>query len=109
LSGRSTDFDHRSGHVFERAIFNNRLLIVIACALLDRWLLGFQATKLAINAGFEKMIPHGHAYIKNYLESRGSLRWPWAIRACRGREHRRRHLRSGLSGSRSGRSTTNCS
>ena len=67
------DFDHRSGHVFERAIFNNRLLIVIACALLTV-LLGFQATKLAINAGFEKMIPHGHAYIKNYLESRGSLR-----------------------------------
>ena len=67
------DFDHRSGHVFERAIFNNRLLIVVACALLTV-LLGFQATKLAINAGFEKMIPHGHTYIKNYLESRGSLR-----------------------------------
>jgi predicted RND superfamily exporter protein len=67
------DFDHGSGHVFERAIFNNRLLIVIACALLTV-VLGFQATKLAINAGFEKMIPHGHAYIKNYLESRGSLR-----------------------------------
>ncbi|MDR7134510.1 putative RND superfamily exporter protein [Lysobacter niastensis] len=67
------DFDHRSGHVFERAIFNNRLLIVVACVLLTV-LLGFQATKLAINAGFEKMIPHGHAYVKNYLESRGSLR-----------------------------------
>ena len=67
------DFDHRSGHVFERAIFNNRLWIVLACALLTV-LLGFQATKLAINAGFEKMIPHGHVYIKNYLESRGSLR-----------------------------------
>ena len=67
------DFDHRSGHVFERAIFNNRRWIVIACALLTL-LLGFQATKLAINAGFEKMIPHGHAYIRNYLESRGSLR-----------------------------------
>lgn len=67
------DFDHRSGHFFERAIFNHRLLIVIACALLTL-LLGFQATKLAINAGFEKMIPHGHAYIRNYLESRGSLR-----------------------------------
>ena len=47
--------------------------IVVACALLTV-LLGFQATKLAINAGFEKMIPHGHAYVKNYLESRGSLR-----------------------------------
>jgi predicted RND superfamily exporter protein len=67
------DFDHRSGHVFERAIFNNRFWIVLACALLTV-LLGFQATKLAINAGFEKMIPHGHTYIKNYLESRGSLR-----------------------------------
>ncbi|WP_200612564.1 efflux RND transporter permease subunit [Agrilutibacter solisilvae] len=67
------DFDHRSGHVFERAIFNNRLWIVLACALLTL-LLGFQATKLAINAGFEKMIPHNHAYVRNYLESRGSLR-----------------------------------
>ena len=67
------DFDHRSGHVFERAIFNNRLWIVVACALLSL-LLGFQATKLSINAGFEKMIPHVHAYVKNYLESRGSLR-----------------------------------
>ena len=67
------DFDQRSGTVFERAIFNNRLWIVIACALLSL-LLGFQATKLSINAGFEKMIPHGHAYVKNYLESRGSLR-----------------------------------
>jgi len=67
------DFNQRSGHVFERAIFNNRFWIVVACAMLTL-LLGFQATKLAINAGFEKMIPHRHAYIKNYLESRGSLR-----------------------------------
>ncbi|HVQ33899.1 MAG TPA: hypothetical protein VMS49_08155, partial [Lysobacter sp.] len=42
------EFDHRSGHVFERAIFNNRLLIIIACALLTV-LLGFQATKLSVN------------------------------------------------------------
>lgn len=67
------DFDHRSGHVFERAIFNNRLWILVACAVLTL-LLGFQATKLSINAGFEKMIPHGHPYIQNYLESRDSLR-----------------------------------
>ncbi|MBF6024121.1 MMPL family transporter [Lysobacter niastensis] len=67
------EFDQRSGHFFERAIFNNRFWIVAACALLTL-LLGFQATKLAINAGFEKMIPHGHAYVRNYLESRGSLR-----------------------------------
>ena len=67
------DFDQRSGHVFERAIFNNRLWILIACAMLTL-LLGVQATKLSINAGFEKMIPHGHPYIQNYLESRDSLR-----------------------------------
>lgn len=67
------EFDHRSGHVFERAIFNNRRWIVFACLLLTL-LLGFHATKLTINAGFEKMIPHGHEYVKNYLEARGSLR-----------------------------------
>ena len=67
------DFDPRSGHVVERAIFNNRLWIVLACALLTL-LLGFQATKLSVNAGFEKMIPHGHPYVRNYLESRDSLR-----------------------------------
>ncbi len=67
------DFDHRSGHVFERAIFNNRRWIVLGCLLLTL-LFGFQATKLTVNAGFEKMIPHGHAYVQNYLESRGSLR-----------------------------------
>lgn len=67
------EFDPRSGHVFERAIFNNRRWIVFACLLLTL-LLGFQATKLTVNAGFEKMIPHGHEYVKNYLEARGSLR-----------------------------------
>ncbi|KAF1697676.1 RND transporter [Pseudoxanthomonas koreensis] len=67
------DFDHHSGHFFERAIFNHRRWIVFACLLLTL-LLGFQATKLTINAGFEKMIPHGHEYVKNYLENRGSLR-----------------------------------
>jgi hypothetical protein len=44
-----------------------------ACVLLTV-LLGGHATKLTINAGFEKMIPHGHEYVRNYLESRGSLR-----------------------------------
>jgi predicted RND superfamily exporter protein len=67
------EFDQRSGHPIERAIFNNRLWIVLACALLTL-LLGFQATKLEINAGFEKMIPHAHPYVRNYLESRGDLR-----------------------------------
>ena len=68
-----TDFDTRSGNLLERLIFNNRRFIVLACALLTL-VLGWQASRLAVNAGFEKMIPHGHPYIQNYLDSRASLR-----------------------------------
>ena len=35
--------------------------------------LGFQATKLQLNAGFEKMIPTQHPYIVNYLKYKGEL------------------------------------
>jgi hypothetical protein len=90
-------FDARSGLPVERAIFNNRLWIVLACALLTL-LLGFQATKLQINAGFEKMIPHGH---RLRAQLPGKPRRParaGQLGARGGREHRRRHLRSGLPG-----------
>ena len=37
-------------------------------------LLGWQATKLEVNASFEKMIPQSHPYIQNYLDHRKDLR-----------------------------------
>jgi predicted RND superfamily exporter protein len=66
------DFDQRSGILLERVIFNNRLAVVVVCALITL-LLGYQATKLVFNASFDKMLPQGHPYIKNYLANRNDL------------------------------------
>ncbi len=68
------DFDPRSGTALERLIFNNRLAVVIVCALVTLVLLFGAATRLTLNASFEKMIPQGQPYIKNYLDNRAELR-----------------------------------
>ena len=66
------DFDPQSGSLIERALFNNRLLIVLFC-LLATLGLGYQAMGLTLNAAFEKMIPTRHEYIANFLENRAQL------------------------------------
>jgi predicted RND superfamily exporter protein len=71
-SGRLADFDQRSGSVLERALFNHRRIVLLLC-LLVTVLLGWQATRLQLNASFEKMIPTGHPFIANYLEHRQEL------------------------------------
>lgn len=68
-----TEFDHTSGNLLERLIFNNRAVLIIACALLTAFL-GFQLKGLTVGASFDKMLPHGHPYIQNYLENREQLR-----------------------------------
>jgi predicted RND superfamily exporter protein len=70
--GELSQFDTKSGSLIERLLFNHRLLVVIACALLTI-LLGWQATKLTINASFEKTIPTNHPYIANYLQYQNEL------------------------------------
>lgn len=65
-------FDPRSGSIIERALFNNRLVVVILCAIVTA-LLGWQATKLQLNASFEKTIPSHHPYIQNYLQYQSEL------------------------------------
>jgi predicted RND superfamily exporter protein len=65
-------FDPRSGSLVERALFNNRLVVLVICLLVTSFL-GFQATKLRLNASFEKMIPTGHPYIANYLTNKSEL------------------------------------
>jgi predicted RND superfamily exporter protein len=65
-------FDSRSGNVLERLIFNNRRLILAICALLSLFL-GYEATKIQVNASFEKMLPQSQMFIKNYLANRTSL------------------------------------
>ena len=68
------DFDRRSGNRLERLVFNNRLAVVIACVIATI-VLGFcAATKLVLNASFEKMIPPSQPYVRNYLDHQKDLR-----------------------------------
>lgn len=69
-----TDFNPNEGTTLERLIFNNRLVVVITCALVTLVLLFGAATQLTLNASFEKMIPQGQPYIQNYLDNRDELR-----------------------------------
>ncbi|NML47063.1 MMPL family transporter [Ramlibacter sp. G-1-2-2] len=59
-------FDPRSGSTVERALFNHRRIVLLLCALVTL-LLGWQATRLQLNASFEKTIPAHHPYIRNFL------------------------------------------
>jgi hypothetical protein len=68
------DFDKKSGNLLERLVFNNRLLMVIVCAIVTLVLGYLAATKLVLNARFEKMIPQSQPYIKNYLAYQKDLR-----------------------------------
>lgn len=66
------EFDTRSGTLVERLLFNHRLLVVLAC-LLVTLALGWQATRVTLNASFEDMIPTHQKYIVNYLANKGEL------------------------------------
>ena len=66
------NFDKRSGSLLERALFNNRLLVVLLCAVVTL-LLGWQTTRLELNASFEKTIPTRHPYIQEYNKYRTEL------------------------------------
>ncbi len=68
------DFDRNSGNLLERLVFNHRIAMLVVCAIVTA-VLGFAAaTKLELNASFEKMIPHGQPYIQNYLAHQKDLR-----------------------------------
>lgn len=71
-SGRLEDFDPASGAWLERALFNHRRLVLVLCLLVTA-ALGWQATRLTLNASFEKMIPAGHPFIAQYLAHRQEL------------------------------------
>jgi len=66
------DFDTKSGNIVERALFNNRVIVVILC-LLATLFLGLQARDITMSAAFQKMIPTNHPFIINYLENRSEL------------------------------------
>jgi hypothetical protein len=65
-------FDPRSGSFIERVLFNHRFVVIIICALVTG-ILGWQATKLTINASFEKTLPSHQEYIQNYLKYENEL------------------------------------
>jgi len=69
---RLEDFDTASGSVVERVFFNHRVWVMAVCLLLTL-LLGWQATRLRLNASFEKTIPTAHAYIVNYFANKANL------------------------------------
>lgn len=69
---RLEDFDVHSGSVFERLLFNNRLVIVLLCIVMTLGM-GYQSLSLRLNASFEKMIPVNHPYIVNFLMNRANL------------------------------------
>jgi len=71
--GDLAGFDPRSGSLLERAVFNHRLMVVLACALVTLLLAAMAASKLRFAASFEKMIPRSHPFIQNYLAARRSL------------------------------------
>ena len=66
------DFDKQSGTIVERLLFNHRLIVILLCIIVTA-LLGFQASKLRLNASFEKTIPTEHPYIVNYLTYKKEL------------------------------------
>ncbi len=68
-----TDFDPRSGNWLERALFNHRGWVLAVCAVVTL-LLGWQATRLQLNASYEKTIPTSHPYIANYLAHQSDLK-----------------------------------
>ena len=69
---RLEDFDYDSGSFLERLVFNGRPIVLAFC-LLVTVVLGFQATKIELKAGFEKMLPKNHPYVVNYQENKHDL------------------------------------
>jgi predicted RND superfamily exporter protein len=66
------DFDRQSGSWLERMLFNHRLIVLAICALVTV-LLGWQSSRLSLNASWEKTIPTNQPYIANYLKYQRDL------------------------------------
>ena len=60
------DFDKKSGNFLERLVFNNRLVMVIVCAIITLVLGYFAATKLVLNAS--QMIPQPATSRTNHVQ-----------------------------------------
>lgn len=69
---RLEEFDEKSGLLPERILFNNRMIVVLACIAVTI-ALGYYISKLRLNANFEKTIPIHHPFIVNYLQHKIDL------------------------------------
>jgi len=68
------EFDHNSGALIERLVFNNRGLIVLACVLATLFFGYYTFGHLQLQAGFEKMLPKNHPYVQNYKDNQEYLK-----------------------------------
>ena len=68
------EFDINSGSLIERLVFNHRLIIVLLCALMTVYLGYYTFGHLQLQAGFEKMLPKSHPYVKNYKDNEEYLK-----------------------------------
>ncbi|GLU37365.1 RND transporter [Pseudomonas sp. NBRC 100443] len=59
--------------MLERLVFNYRLPIMLICAALTV-LFGWSASRLQVNASFDKMIPQSHPFVRNYFDNAEALR-----------------------------------
>ena len=66
-------FDYQSGTFLEKLVFNHRPIVVAFC-LLVTIVLGYQATKIQLQAGFEKTLPKNHPYVLNYQANQNNLK-----------------------------------
>lgn len=66
------DFDLTSGKPLELAIFNNRLWIVLLCAIIT-CVLGWNAANISVNANFMSMLPQAQQYVANYKSNKADL------------------------------------
>src|SRR5205809_7294684 len=67
-------FDQNSGNALERMVFSHRLLFILACTIITLVLGYLGASKLALIASFEKMMPQSKPYIQKYLANKTALR-----------------------------------
>ena len=73
IIGDLNEFDYQSGTFLEKLVFNHRGAVLILCALVTL-LLGYQATKIELRPGFEKILPKNHEYVINYKANAEALK-----------------------------------
>jgi uncharacterized protein len=66
-------FDENSGNFLENLVFNHRKTVLVLCTLVTL-VLGYQATKIQLQAGFEKTLPKAHPFVLNYQANKNELK-----------------------------------